>query len=291
MTARDRDFERIVRYARPVAIGSCVIVAFPFATRAAAAQLATKSAVAQSANSELIGDLYVRLLAIALPVTILALGSLVYAVARFRDAGAPTPPPEKPVLEVAWLVATIVALLVAGLWAYPVLATPYLSPELYEEGGGAESSPGGSEAVEIEVVASQWQWQFTYADANVTTRNELVVPADEDVRLVATSRDVIHAFAVPELGVKRDVLPGEETTIRTRVHETGTYRAQCTAFCGAGHAEMTATVTVVDRETYDAWLAARAGEDGVTEPPTPRDDPPPRRHIPISSAAAGTGNS
>lgn len=260
-TARDAGGRRSrdARYGRRLAAGSVAAAVVAIAALA----FATDPVAARSANRALIDGLYVRLLAIAVPVTTLALAVLGYAVVRFRGAAEPTPTPERPILELSWTVATILLLVVAGLWTYPVLATPYLSP-----GAGADDG-GGTTATEIEVVASQWQWRVAYEDANVTTRDELVVPADEEVRLVLTSRDVVHAFAVPELGVKRDVLPGEETTIRTRVHEPGTYRAQCTAFCGAGHAEMTATVTVVDRETYEAWLAAREGDDGATEPPDP----------------------
>ena len=255
MTARDphsdADSGRVARYA---AVGSGAT---------AALLCAATPVAARSANRELIDGLYLRLLAIALPVTILSLAALWYAVVRFRDADESTPTPENPTLELSWTVATILLLLVVGLWTYPVLTTPYLSPGTHATGDDA------ADAVEIEVVGSQWQWRFAYEGANVTTRDELVVPAGEDVRLVLTSRDVIHAFAVPDLGLKRDAVPGEETTIRTRVRELGTYRAQCTAFCGAGHDGMTATVTVVDRETYEAWLAAREGEAGVTEPPEP----------------------
>ena len=259
MTARDSRsyFGRVARYA---AVGS----------GATAALLCAASPVAaRSANRELIDGLYLRLAAIALPVTILSLAALWYAVVRFRDADEPTPTRENLTLELSWTVATVVLLLVAGLWTYSVLATPYLSP------GTHANEEDAADAVEIEVVGSQWQWRFAYEGANVTTRDELVVPADEDVRLVLTSRDVIHAFAVPDLGLKRDVFPGEETTIRTRVREPGTYRAQCTAFCGPRHDEMTASVIVVDRETYDAWLAAREGETGPAEPPEPPEPPDP----------------
>ncbi|EMA36829.1 cytochrome c oxidase subunit II [Halobiforma nitratireducens] len=244
---------------RCVASGCCAIVGF---------LLATESVAAQSTNSALIDDLYVRLLAIGIPLTVLVLAAFAYAAVRFRRADEPTPTPEEPVLEVVWIVATIVVLLFVAASAYPVLATPYLSPDGHYSDGSAGSPPGDEVAdVEIDVVAEQWTWQATYEAANVTTRNELVLPADEDVRLVLSSRDVIHSFAAPELGVKRNVYPGEETTIRTLVYEPGEYHAHCTEFCGGGHPEMTATVTVVNRETYDDWLADHEGDTDVTEPP------------------------
>ncbi|WP_246999112.1 cytochrome c oxidase subunit II [Halosolutus gelatinilyticus] len=256
--------KRSTALARIAVFGSCSLAAVPFAT---------ESAAAQSVNRNLIESLHVRLLAIAVPLTLAVLAFLAYAAVRFREpAGAngaePEPTPEKPSLEIAWVAATAAVLLVVALWAYPVLATPYLSPG--GQSAGTEATPGAeSNVTEIEVVASQWAWQFTYDEANVTTRNELVVPVDEEVRLVMTSRDVIHAFSIADLGVKRQVFPGEKTVIRTRVHERGEYRARCTAFCGARHAQMEANVTAVDRETYDAWLAEHEGE---TDPDPP--DPP-----------------
>lgn len=233
----------------------------------------THPVAAQSANRELIDGLAARLLVLALPLTALVLGVLAYGALRRRNE-APTPAVERPLREVAWTVGTAVVLIVAGVAAYPVLTTPYLSPEP-ADGVGADDATteigadADSSTTEIEVVAAQWEWRFRYDEANVTTRGELVLPADEDVRLVATSRDVIHAFAIPALGVKRTVYPGEETVMVTAVDEQGTYRAHCTEFCGTGHATMRANVTVVDRETYDAWLAAHEGTDDVTEPPDP----------------------
>jgi cytochrome c oxidase subunit 2 len=68
----------------------------------------------------------------------------------------------------------------------------------------------------IRALGYQWGWQFSYPDANVTTRNELVIPANESVTIRLRSADVLHALFVPRLGVKKDAFPGEEDH---RAHE------------------------------------------------------------------------
>jgi cytochrome c oxidase subunit II len=249
-----------VRYA---VTGCCAI---------AAVLLTTGTAAAQSVNRDLIDSLYVQLLYVAIPLTLFVLVILVYSVVRFRDNDDPKPTTEDPALEITWTAATAVILLFVGVSAYAVLGNPFLSPGILSDdfsGAGTTPVEVPSEDTEIEVVAYQWGWQFEYEEADVTTHDELVVPADEDVSLVMTSQDVIHAFAAPELGIKQDVFPGEETTIRTNVHEPGEYRAHCTEFCGAHHAHMDATVTVVDRETYDEWLTESEEMDEEPEPPEP----------------------
>ncbi|WP_247730206.1 cytochrome c oxidase subunit II [Halovivax limisalsi] len=231
--------------------------------------------VAQSANRDRIDGLAVELLVVALPLTAGLFALLVYGTAR---EGTPANrSDERPVLEVAWVVASALVLVFAGVAAYPVLATPYFTPAPAGAVGGdaAIGGDGGlapddtAAAADVEILAAQWEWRFRYPTANVTTRGELVLPADEEVRLLATSRDVLHAFSVPALGLKRTVYPGRETALRTNVTEPGAYRARCTEFCGTGHATMRATVTVVDQDTFQTWLATHAGRSNVTEPPEP----------------------
>ncbi|WP_276255638.1 cytochrome c oxidase subunit II [Halomontanus rarus] len=226
---------------------------------------------AQSVNRDLIQRLNAQYIYVALPLTLFVMVILVYAVVRFRDNDEPRPTVEDAPLEITWTVATGLILLFVGVSAYSVLANPYVSPQmqadgsLAEEGNDVDRIP--DDAVVVEVVAYQWEWQFSHPDANVTTRNELVIPADRDVYLVMSSRDVVHSFTVPELGVKQDVFPESQTVIRTHAYETGEYEAMCIEFCGARHAEMRANVTVVDGETYEEWLAANEGEgsDAATD--------------------------
>lgn len=225
------------------------------------------------ANRDLIDSLNAQLLYVAVPLTLFVLAILVYAIVRFRDNPDPEPTAEDPALEITWTIVTAIILVFVGVSAYSVLASPYLSPQ-YDAGGAIEmdgEDPAANDDAVVEVVASQFQWHFTYPDGNVTTRDELVLPAGENVTLAMTSGDVIHSFAIQELGIKQDVFPGTETYVRTRIETEGEYLAQCFEFCGSGHAYMQANVTVVDEQAYATWLEGHEGESNVTEVP---DQPP-----------------
>jgi len=88
----------------------------------------------------------------------------------------------------------------------------------------------------------------------VSNTDTMVMPADRDVRLNITSRDLLHAVHVPGLGLKQDAVPGESNFIQTRATETGEYQLYCAEYCGVGHSGMLGTVEVVDREEYEEWL-------------------------------------
>jgi len=225
---------------------------------------AVTPAAAQSVNRNLIDQLNLQLIYVALPLTLFVEVILVYAVIRFRNNDDPEPTAENPTLEVTWTVATAIVLVFVGWSAYNVLASPYISPTPEAE---AAPPPDVEPNAEIGVLAYQWGWQFDYAAANVTTQNLLVLPRDEDARLRLRSSDVVHSLYVPKLGLKQDVFPGQNTTILTRALESGRYRGYCTEFCGDGHARMRAQVYVVEPETYRQWLAAHEDERLVTAPP------------------------
>lgn len=226
------------------------------------------------ANRDLIDSLNAQLLYVAVPLTLFVLAILAYAIVRFRDNPDPEPTAEDPALEITWTIVTAIILVFVGVSAYSVLASPYLSPQ-QDSGGAIEmegEGPAANDDVVVEVVASQFQWHFTYPGGDVTTRNELVLPARENVTLAMTSGDVIHSFAIQDLGIKQDVFPGTETYVRTRIRSEGAYLAQCFEFCGSGHAYMQANVTVVDDETYEAWIAEHGGEENVSDVPDPDAD-------------------
>lgn len=252
------------RHAR-IAIGglACCLFASPVAAHSP-----------NQANRDLIDSLNAQLLYVAVPLTLFVLAILAYAIVRFRDNPDPEPTAEDPALEITWTIVTAIILVFVGVSAYSVLASPYLSPQS-DSGGAIEmegESPAANDDAVVEVVATQFQWHFTYPDGGVTTRNELVLPAEENVTLAMTSGDVIHSFAVQELGIKQDVFPGTETYVRTRIESEGEYLAQCFEFCGSGHAYMHANVTVVDGSAYEAWVDEHEGESNVTEVPEPDPD-------------------
>ena len=145
------------------------------------------------------------------------------------------------------------------------------------------------EDMAIEVRGYQWKWQYKYLDANrqsqleffstlATAQDEihnlapkgehylrevdhpLVIPIKKKVRFLITGNDVIHAWWVPEFGVKRDAIPGVLNEVWAIVDEPGVYRGQCTELCGKDHGFMPIVVNAVPQAEYDAWYAQQSAD-------------------------------
>ena len=112
------------------------------------------------------------------------------------------------------------------------------------------------DSTDVYVTAKQWMWKFAYPNGR-TSIATLVVPAGRPVRLVMTSRDVIHSFYVPSFRIKQDVLPGRYTTTWFEVREPGTYRIFCAEYCGFSHSRMWGDVIALPP---DAWERFESGE-------------------------------
>lgn len=234
--------------------------------------LVSDPVAAQSINRNLIDGLNLQLFYVALPLAILVETILFYAVWRYHGNDSPTPTEDNLPLEVSWTIAVAVILLFVGVAAFNVMGSPYMTPpaspnttyvhaeeepHLY---GAIE--PDDPNAIVVDVVAYQWGWSIDYPGRNVSLRNEMVIPANTNVYMHLTSRDVVHAFYAPTLGLKQDTYPGSWNTIRTNVSETGSYRVYCSEYCGAGHSRMYANLTVVSSEAYQRWLAERSKGTG-----------------------------
>ena len=219
--------------------------------------LLSSPAAAQSVNRNAIDDLNEQLLYVALPLVLFVEVTLVYALYRFRNNDDPKPTTKDSALEITWTAATGVILLFVGISAFFVLANPYISPA---SGQPTVEGPAG-DPVEIDVVAYQWGWEFRYQGEEVTSQEQLVLPADRDVEFSLTTRDVIHSFYVPELGLKQDIIPGQTMEVRTRATETGEYTLYCAELCGVGHTRMHGTVVVMPEDEYEAWLDEQRGDE------------------------------
>jgi len=84
--------------------------------------------------------------------------------------------------------------------------------------------------------------------------NEVVVPVNKVVKVLITANDVLHAWALPSFGVKRDAMPGRVNETWFKADRVGTYYGQCSELCGIKHAFMPITVRVVTDEEYNTWL-------------------------------------
>ncbi len=115
----------------------------------------------------------------------------------------------------------------------------------------------------VDVVGSKWEWTFDYPAYGITHRSgavghqPLVVPVNEPIRFDLTSRDVIHAFWIPEIDFKRDAIPGGQEVVVLDFDRTGTFLGHCAQFCGLLHADMWFPVDAVSPARFAAW--ARSG--------------------------------
>lgn len=149
-------------------------------------------------------------------------------------------------LEIIWTVVPVFILAAIGSFVF------YKLP-------GIADAPKASAADQttVEVSGRQFYWQFRYPNGAVSI-NTLVAPADQVVheRVTAPTWDVIHSWWVPDFGGKYDAIPGKVNTTWFRA-PAGTYAARCYELCGIQHAAMGATVKVVPRAEYDAFISSR----------------------------------
>jgi cytochrome c oxidase subunit 2 len=107
---------------------------------------------------------------------------------------------------------------------------------------------------DVYVMAKKWMWKFAYPDGPNGLAT-LHVPANRPVRLLLTSRDVIHSFWVPELRTKQDVLPGRYTSTWFEATGPGRFRIMCAEYCGTWHSQMRGEIIVMAPAAFDEWLA------------------------------------
>jgi len=141
------------------------------------------------------------------------------------------------------VVLTVIPALILAVLAVPTVRTIFVFAD----------KP--ADAMEITVRARQFWWEYEYAGQNVITANEMHIPVGRPVYLTLEGDDVIHAFWVPRLAGKQDVVPGRINTMSIEAAKPGFYRGQCTEYCGISHANMRLRVIAHPEEEFDAWLA------------------------------------
>lgn len=203
---------------------------------------------------------------------------IVYAVFRFssgvRDAPAPLRPGQG---SIKFTMFTLAVLAIVGTTIFVGASTLAQT----DEAGVTDAAEryGVDREVEMSVVAAQWFWRFDVAGVPGTQAERVVVPADTIVQFETTSADVIHSFAVKELGITKDALPGQLNQAwfyvghvegETELSITGpdgeshtmaadSYEVQCAELCGKGHSKMLATMYVVSPGDYETWIEAKGG--------------------------------
>ncbi len=221
---------------------------------------------------EFIASLHTGLFWLITVISLFVLALLVYVVVKFNEKANPVPSrtTHNSTIEVIWTVVPVLILVVIAIPSFRLL-------RLQEEIPPAD--------VTIKVTGVQWAWNVEYAkdsggfgfrvdmlsDAEIkeaiakgakpadvprllAVNNEIVVPVNKVVRVQVTASDVMHAFAVPSLGIKRDAVPGRLNETWFRANREGVYYGQCSELCGTNHAFMPAAIRVVSAQRYAEWL-------------------------------------
>ena len=124
--------------------------------------------------------------------------------------------------------------------------------------GRAMTTFPSKDALEIDVISHQWWWELQYANPSAGMRavsaNEIHIPVGRPVRIVTTSRDVIHSFWVPNLHGKTDSIPNHANQTWIQADRAGRFRGQCAEYCGLQHANMAFLVVAEPEADFDRWI-------------------------------------
>jgi cytochrome c oxidase subunit 2 len=164
-------------------------------------------------------------------------------------------------LEIAWTVIPTVIVVFLAIYSWIVLD---------------DIEAKDADRMQVEVTAQQFEWDFTYPEAGVSSK-EFHVPVDQQLEIELRALDVLHSFWVPEWRIKRDLVPGApgaaiDDNIVVTPDREGTYSVICTELCGVGHSTMRATVVVESEAEFQKWLgeqqptpAPAAGTEGASQ--------------------------
>jgi cytochrome c oxidase subunit 2 len=193
--------------------------------------------------------LYDVLLIVSVPIFVLVETVILYSVWKFRMKPGEEEKDGAPIhgntrLEVVW--TALPAILIVGLcgYAYSILRS------------NEKTHPG---AMVVNVTERQFAFEFSYprAGGKQVVSPVLYLPNGQPVVFKLRSLDVIHSLFVPEFSEKLDAVPGITTILRVTPTHVGTYPAECTELCGAGHSLMRATVRVVTPTAFKSWLSSQ----------------------------------
>ena len=221
-----------------------------------------------------IHSLHMLILWICVAIAVAVFGVMIYSIATFRKSKGAVPAnfDHNTKAEIVWTVIPVVILVAMAVPAAKTLVK-------IDDTRGSELT--------VKVTGYQWKWQYEYVDQGVSffstlartsdearqldsgiapesvenylleVDNPLVVPQGKQVRVLITANDVIHAWWVPDFGIKKDAIPGYINEMWFRADEPGVYRGQCAELCGRDHGFMPVVVEVKTQAEFDAWLEAQ----------------------------------
>lgn len=169
-------------------------------------------------------------------------------------------PPNWELIEIVWTVLPAIILFLLGLPSIKIL---YITDEIDDP------------ALTVKATGHQWYWSYEYTDTGdlgfdsyivptcelkpgelrlLEASPRFLIPTEVFIRLITTSEDVIHSWAVPSLGLKSDSLPGRLSQIVIMVKQPGLYYGQCSEICGANHAFIPIVIEVVPLKIFFTWV-------------------------------------
>jgi len=258
------------------ALGLALAASGALAPGAFASLIAPESGGSPNANS--IHSLYMITLVIALVIFVVVEGALAYALLRFRARRGAVAAQIRgnTRLELGWTVGASVILVVLAVLTFVKLSSIQNPPNssaggehLVGQSGVLYASadkrlPPNKKALEIDVLARQYIWQYVYPGAGNPdglgapySYEEMVVPTETTVVLDVVSEDVVHSWWIPKLGGKLQAVPGYHNYTWFKISKPGVYPGQCANLCGRGHARMIAKVRAIPPAQFEKWLAER----------------------------------
>ena len=221
-----------------------------------------------------IHGLHMLILWICVAIAIAVFGVMIYSIATFRKSKGAVPATfdHSTKAEIIW---TVIPVLILVGMAIPAARTLVKIDDTR-----------GSDLT-VKVTGYQWKWQYEYVGEGVSffstlakdhdaarqtgsgvdpnsvpdyllaVDRPLVVPEGVKVRVLITAADVIHAWWVPDFGMKKDAIPGYINEMWFKAEKPGVYRGQCAELCGRDHGFMPVVVEVKPRAEFDAWLEAQ----------------------------------
>jgi cytochrome c oxidase subunit 2 len=217
---------------------------------------------AASPTMERINGFHDFLLIVTAAIVVIVMVIMVYIMVRFRASKNPTPSKNthNTTLEVLWTVIPIVILVIIAVPSFRLL---YFADRTVD----AELT--------VKAIGNQWFWSYEYPDHDnltfdaviveeedlqegqlrlLTTDNDVVLPVDTNIRILTTATDVIHAFAMPNLGLKLDAVPGRINETWVRIEKEGVYYGMCSELCGSGHGFMPIMIRALSKADYAQWV-------------------------------------
>jgi cytochrome c oxidase subunit II len=223
-------------------------------------------------------DFHNLLVVVITGITLLVLALLIYVMVRFnsRSNPAPTRTSHNTVIEVLWTVVPVIILVIIAVPSFKVL---YYMDKTQD----AEMT--------LKVTGRQWYWDYSYPDQGdigfssymipdeeikpgqkrlLEVDNRIVLPIDTNIRILVTAGDVIHSWAMPALGIKKDAIPGRINETWARIDKEGVYYGQCSEICGTNHGFMPIAIEAVSKERFQQWVEeAKVKFAGNNDGPAP----------------------